>query len=134
MDKIFIEFFKSLLSQNLLNEKGVKKIDSILSSGIEFSSYIESSRITSFDESTVGLKDILDTVKENAGAFTQGAGLSYREEFNDWRDFILFQSFLDVFRSSDRKVLGEDRKDTRVPVPLEQGILNETKEPNRKKR
>lgn len=85
-------------------------------------------RVNAFNRSNT------NTVKENAGAFTQGAGLSYREEFNDWRDFILFQSFLDVFRSSDRKVLGEDRKDTRVPVPLEQGILNETKEPNRKKR
>ena len=85
-------------------------------------------RVNAFNRSNT------NTVKENSGAFTQGAGLSYREEFNDWRDFILFQSFLDVFRSSDRKVLGEDRKDSRVPVPLQQGVLNESKEPNRKKR
>jgi hypothetical protein len=85
-------------------------------------------RVNAFNRSNT------NTVKENAGAFTQGAGLSYREEFNDWRDFILFQSFLDVFRSSNRKVLGEDRKDSRVPLPIEKGVLNETKEPNRKKR
>jgi len=90
MDKIFIEFFKSLLSQNLLNEKGVKKIDSILSSGIEFSSYIESSRITSFDESTVGLKDILDTVKENAVNLPQNL-VSPAVEFNNALDGLALE-------------------------------------------
>lgn len=58
-----------------------------------------------------------NTVKENAGPFTQGAGLSYHEEFNSGKDFILMQSFLDVFRSKENKVVKFKRKKRQTKVP-----------------
>jgi hypothetical protein len=44
-----------------------------------------------------------NSVNENSGPFTQGAGISYHEEFNTWKDFQLFQTVLDVFRKKDKK-------------------------------
>ena len=44
-----------------------------------------------------------NSVNENSGPFTQGAGISYHEEFNTWKDFQLFQAILDVFRKKDKK-------------------------------
>ena len=44
-----------------------------------------------------------NSVNENSGPFTQGAGISYHEEFNSWKDFELFQAVLDVFRKKDKK-------------------------------
>lgn len=64
-----------------------------------------------------------NTVKENAGPFTQGLGLSYHEEFNNRRDFLFMQSFFDVFRSKNNKVVkfSRKKKQTKIP-PLEKEV------------
>lgn len=59
-----------------------------------------------------------NTVKENAGPFTQGAGLSYQEDFNNRKDFKLYQSVLDVFRKKENKVVNfnkPNRQKNKVP-------------------
>jgi hypothetical protein len=58
-----------------------------------------------------------NTVKENAGPFTQGAGLSYHEDFNSAKDFVLLQSFLDVFRSKENKIVKFKRKKRQTKLP-----------------
>lgn len=59
-----------------------------------------------------------NTVKENAGPFTQGAGLSYHEDFNSSRDFVLWQSFLDVFRQKENKFVQNKKKKKQTKVPM----------------
>ena len=62
-------------------------------------------------------KSNTNSVNENAGPFTQGAGISYREDFNGWKDFELAQQFLNIFRKkSNKKDLNKDNK-RRSPVP-----------------
>ena len=52
-----------------------------------------------------------NSVNENSGPFTQGAGISYHEEFNSWEDFQLFQAILDIFRlKKDKKVKMDNKK------------------------
>jgi hypothetical protein len=68
-------------------------------------------RVNAFNRSNT------NTVKENAGAFTQGAGLSYHEDFNSAKDFVLLQSFLDVFRSKENKVVKFKRKKRQTKLP-----------------
>ena len=52
-----------------------------------------------------------NSVNENSGPFTQGAGISYHEEFNSWKDFELFQAVLDIFRlKKDKKVKIDNKK------------------------
>lgn len=58
-----------------------------------------------------------NTVKENAGPFTQGAGFSYHEDFDSRKDFILMQSFLDVFRKKPNRVVQYSRKRQKTKVP-----------------
>ena len=68
-------------------------------------------RVNAFNRSNT------NTVKENAGPFTQGAGLSYHEDFNSAKDFVLLQSFLDVFRSKENKVVKFKRKKRQTKLP-----------------
>jgi len=58
-----------------------------------------------------------NTVKENIGPFTQGAGLSYHEDFNSRKDFVLLQSFLDVFRAKENKIVKFKRKKRQTKLP-----------------
>lgn len=58
-----------------------------------------------------------NTVKENAGPFTQGAGFSYHEDFNAGKDFILMQTFLDIFRKKEKRVVQFTRKKQKTKVP-----------------
>ena len=81
-------------------------------------------RVNAFNKSNT------NSVKENLGPFTQGAGLSYREEFDSWKkDFELWQYTLDLFRPKDKRY--HKRRQTKVP-PLEaaptQPIKTEEKE------
>ena len=64
-------------------------------------------------------KSNTNSVKENAGPFTQGAGVSYREDFNSWKDFELVQYTLDLFRKEKRYPLKKKKQQSPVP-PLEQ--------------
>ena len=54
-------------------------------------------RVSAFNQSNTNSLD------DNAGPFTQGAGLSYHEDFNNSKDFKLLQYFFDIFRPKNKK-------------------------------
>lgn len=56
-----------------------------------------------------------NSVNENSGPFTQGAGISYHEEFNSWKDFELFQAFLDIFRKKEKKHFKNKKVKKKLP-------------------
>ena len=68
-------------------------------------------RVNAFNKSNT------NTVDESSGPFTQGAGLSYHEEFNNMEDFELYQSFMDVFRPKDKKYFKNKRKKRQTRIP-----------------
>ncbi|NBY40531.1 MAG: hypothetical protein EBQ66_06455 [Flavobacteriia bacterium] len=70
-------------------------------------------RVNAFNRSNT------NTVKENSGPFTQGAGLSYHEDFNDRKDLVIWQSFLDVFREKKNKSFQSKRKKRQTKLPSE---------------
>lgn len=51
------------------------------------------------------------------GQFTQGVGVSYKEDFHTLEDFKLFQFFANIFRKKKNWVDLQDRKDNKVPIP-----------------
>ncbi len=53
----------------------------------------------------------------NTALFTQGAGIQYQEEFNSFKNFKVFQYFLDFFRSKDNKKIKITKNKNRKPVP-----------------
>ena len=67
-------------------------------------------RATAFNQSNS------NTLNENAGAFTQGAGISYHEDFNNAKDFKLLQYFFDIFRPKNKKryPIKSKKKQTRI--------------------
>ena len=67
-------------------------------------------RATAFNQSNS------NTLNENAGAFTQGAGISYHEDFNNAKDFKLLQYFFDIFRPKNKKKypIKKKKKQTRI--------------------
>jgi len=67
-------------------------------------------RATAFNQSNS------NTLNENAGQFTQGAGISYHEDFNNAKDFKFLQYFFDIFRSKDKKKypIKKKKKQTRI--------------------
>jgi hypothetical protein len=71
-------------------------------------------------------KSNTNSINEQAGPFTQGAGISYLEEFNNWNDFELVQYGLDVFRKEDKKKYRKKKKKTKVPSSA--NINNQEKE------
>ena len=70
-------------------------------------------RVNAFNESN------RNTIHEDAGLFSQGAGINYQEEFDNWKDFKLFQSFLDIFRRKKNKRIKIKRKKRQKKVPLD---------------
>lgn len=72
-------------------------------------------RINIFNEST----DKTVIQQGDLGYFTQGAGLTYKEDFNNSEDFKIWQSFLDIFRKKENKrYLKRTKKQKRkVPPP-----------------
>ena len=56
-----------------------------------------------------------NSVNENSGPFTQGAGISYHEEFNSWKDFELFQAILDIFRKKEKKHFKNKKVEKKLP-------------------
>jgi|GEM_PF-204934 len=50
------------------------------------------------------------------GAFTQGVGLHYQEEFNSSEDFKLFQIILDLFRKEKKVKIKKRRKEVEIPA------------------
>lgn len=70
-------------------------------------------RVNVFNESTD--KTIIQESEQ--GRFTQGAGVNYKEDFNNFQDFKAIQYFLDVFRTKKNKKYMKKRKTEQRPVP-----------------
>ena len=75
-------------------------------------------RITVFNESN----DYSIIQDKNLGLFTQGAGLHYQENFNDFENFKFAQYFLDVFRKRETKKFPVKRKKRQTPVPPKKAV------------
>jgi len=54
------------------------------------------------------------------GAFTQGVGLHYQEEFNSVEDFKLIQIILDLFRDEKKVKIKKRRKEVPIDPPKEE--------------
>lgn len=81
-------------------------------------------RVNIFNESTD--KTIIQ--ESGQGDFTQGAGLSYKEDFESFDDFKLVQYVLDVFRKKENKRYPKKGKRHQRPVPEEDIIKPEDQE------
>ena len=69
-------------------------------------------RVRAFNESNNA------TVKQNAGPFTQGIGISYREEFNHWNELQFIQKANRILKGKENGNLPPDkRKRQAVTVP-----------------
>ncbi len=55
-------------------------------------------------------------LQSKLGLFTQGAGVQYQEEFNSFKDFVLFQTFLDIFRKNKKIKIKKRNKQEEVPL------------------
>lgn len=75
-------------------------------------------RVTVFNESN----DYSIIQDKQGGAFTQGVGLNYQEDFDNMENFKLVQYFLDLFRKDENKKYPIKRKKRQSKVPpLEDG-------------
>ncbi len=72
-------------------------------------------RINVFNESN----DTRVIQTQNRGQFKQGIGVYYKEDFNSFKDFKLFQKFLDIFRKKKNKRYPIRRKKHQALVPKE---------------
>tara|TARA_B100000508_G_scaffold140088_1_gene140084 strand:+ start:1763 stop:6385 length:4623 start_codon:yes stop_codon:yes gene_type:complete len=81
-------------------------------------------RVSAFNESNN------NTVIQNntQGQFTQGVGVSYKEDFHTLEDFKLFQFFANLFRKKEKKKDLPRDEDKRVPIPAEYLEENAVKE------
>jgi len=70
-------------------------------------------RVNIFNESN----DQTIIQNQDQGTFTQGAGLTYKEDFNTVKDFKAVQYFLDIFRRKKNKRYPIKRKKRQVLVP-----------------
>ena len=80
-------------------------------------------------------KSNTNSINEQAGPFTQGAGISYLEEFNNWNDFELVQYGLDIFRKGDKKKYRKKKTKTKLPSntnTTNQGNSNSEKKKKKK--
>lgn len=70
-------------------------------------------RVSIFNESN----DNTVIQEKSLGQFTQGAGLNYQEDFNNFSDFKMAQYFLDLFRKKGHKryPIKKKRKQKKVP-------------------
>ena len=53
----------------------------------------------------------------NRGQYTQGVGISYKEDFHNLEDFKLAQFFANLFRKKENRVDIREDEDKRVPIP-----------------
>lgn len=70
-------------------------------------------RVNIFNESTD--RTVIYQASDK-GAFTQGAGLTYKEDFNSFKDFALIQNVLNVFRKKENRRYTNTRKRNLAPV------------------
>lgn len=55
----------------------------------------------------------------NRGQYTQGVGISYKEDFHNLEDFKLAQFFANLFRKKENRVNIREDEDKKVPIPDE---------------
>ncbi|MBM3417384.1 MAG: hypothetical protein FJY17_00505 [Bacteroidetes bacterium] len=86
-------------------------------------------RVSAFNESSNNAINA-NTVNNTEGLHTQGIGLSYHEDFNTWKNFMLLQYCLDLFRKDKKYWKSRDRKEKKkVPVnPQKNKGINSTEE------
>lgn len=84
-------------------------------------------RVSIFNESN----DYTVIQDKNLGPFTQGVGLQYRESFQTYRDFRLWQIALDLFRKKDKKHIKFTKKRKQTPVPNGNAPKEEVTEPEK---
>lgn len=53
----------------------------------------------------------------NRGQYTQGVGISYKEDFHNLEDFKLAQFFANLFRKKENRVDIREDEDKRAPIP-----------------
>lgn len=58
-------------------------------------------------------------LESDPGRFTQGIGMSYKEDFNTMEDFKLLQYFLDFFRKKENKRIKIKKKSQQRKVPVD---------------
>lgn len=103
-----VENFQSETSDNQNNLIGDINLEYLLNESGTF-------RVQVFNESTD--KTIIQ--QNDLGRFTQGAGISYKEDFNTLKDFKLIQYVFDVFRKEENKRYPWKRKKQQRPVPVD---------------
>jgi hypothetical protein len=69
-------------------------------------------RVNVFNESN----DYSVIQEKNVGLFTQGAGIHYQEDFDNFGNFKLAQYFLDIFRSKENKRYPVKRKKRQTEI------------------
>jgi hypothetical protein len=69
-------------------------------------------RVNVFNESN----DYSVIQEKNVGLFTQGAGIHYQEDFDNFGNFKLAQYFLDMFRSKENKRYPVKRKKRQTEI------------------
>jgi hypothetical protein len=78
-------------------------------------------RVRAFNESNNA------TVKQNAGPFTQGIGISYGEEFNHWNELQMIQKATGILKGKQKgKIPSDNRKRQAVTVPNSKNLNQET--------
>jgi hypothetical protein len=53
----------------------------------------------------------------NRGQYTQGVGISYKEDFHNLEDFKLAQFFANLFRKKENRVDIREDENKKVPIP-----------------
>jgi len=70
-------------------------------------------RVTAYNESNDNT-----LIQNNArGQFTQGVGISYKEDFHTLEDFKIFQFFANTFRKREDWVIVRSDNSNRAPIP-----------------
>ncbi|MFM8241877.1 MAG: translocation/assembly module TamB domain-containing protein [Crocinitomicaceae bacterium] len=78
-------------------------------------------RVNAFNESSNNATNA-NSANNTSGLYTQGIGISYHEDFHNWKDFMLFQYTLDLFRKENKYwKKNESKPNKKVPVNPEKG-------------
>ncbi len=78
-------------------------------------------RVNAFNESSNNATNA-NSANNTSGLYTQGIGISYHEDFHNWKDFMLFQYTLDLFRKEKKYwKKTESKPNKKVPVNPEKG-------------
>ncbi|MEX1191749.1 MAG: translocation/assembly module TamB domain-containing protein [Brumimicrobium sp.] len=81
-------------------------------------------RVSAFNESNSNSV----VQNNNRGQFTQGVGISYKEDFHNLEDFKLFQALANLFRKKENKKQIFKNEDNKEPIPKEYKEKNAVKE------